>query len=194
MEYEACINGMDKLGVELVLLNARASQTEPKVKVALYQAWPKAGKMETITQKCVELGIHAIYPVLSARSVSRPDDFSAKRARLNRIAYEAAKQSQRGIIPEVHALEELSSVSFEGYELVLLAYEEEKVASRKSVIRGRQIKSAAVIIGPEGGFTPEEAAALQEKGAVSVSLGNRILRTETAGMAVLSMLLYEWEA
>ncbi|MCL2670415.1 MAG: 16S rRNA (uracil(1498)-N(3))-methyltransferase [Clostridiales bacterium] len=169
-------------------------ESEATHKITLFQCLPKGDKMEWITQKCVELGVCAIVPVLSARCVAQPkEDYGKKRERLQRIAQEAAKQSKRGVLSAVLPLIKLADSDFSAFDAVLLAYEEEKTASLKSALRQCAGQRLALLIGPEGGFTPEEAALLCEKGAISVSLGPRILRTETAGMAMLAQVLYELE-
>ena len=131
----------------------------------------------------------------TARCVVRQErDFEKKRLRYQRVAYEAAKQSGRGIVPRVHPLAALRDCPLEGHELTLFAYEEEKETELKFALRGREPKDVALVIGPEGGFAPEEAEWIKAReNTVSVSLGRRILRTETAGMAMLAMVLYELE-
>lgn len=192
-EYTACIKTTDKQAVTLRLEEARACKTEPPYAATLYQALPKAGKMEWIIQKCVELGVVAVQPVMAARCVANPADFEKKRIRYQRVANEAAKQCRRGILPQVQGIRPLLDCDFSGHGLVVLAYEEETDKRLHHVLAGARARDIALIIGPEGGLTKEEAAALQARGAHSVSLGKRILRTETAGMAMLAMLLYAWE-
>ena len=110
-------------------------------------------------------------------------------------AYEKLeKQSRRGYIPKVAALNKLPDLAFEKYDLVLVAYENETMTTLKSVLRSFSGNSAAVLIGPEGGFSESEIALLKNRGVVSVTLGNRILRTETAGMTLLAQFLYEVES
>ena len=195
-EYTARIECVEKERVTLRVLSSAQSVTEPRCAVTLYQGLPKAGKLETIIQKCVELGVSRVVPFAAARSVVKLSEreFEKKRPRYVRVAYEAAKQSRRGIIPEVCGLAQLPAVDFSQYGLVLLAYEEEQGTTLKAALRSAGApESLALVVGPEGGFAPEEAALLCECGAVSVSLGPRILRTETAGMAALAMSLYELE-
>lgn len=195
-EYTARIERVEKERVTLRVLSSAQSETEPRCAVTLYQGLPKAGKLETIIQKCVELGVSRVVPFEAARSVVKLSEreFEKKRPRYARVAYEAAKQSRRGIIPEVSGLAWLLAEDFSQYDLVLLAYEEERTMTLKAALRRMpEAERLALIIGPEGGFAPEEAGLLCEHGAVPVSLGPRILRTETAGMATLAMALYELE-
>ncbi len=164
------------------------------LKVTLYQALPKAAKMETVIQKCVELGVHAICPLIMARCVAEYSD-TKKLTRWRRIAKEAAMQSGRLIVPEVaqpvtlDAAKERMAVD----ELLLVPYEEAKSPGFKDILRGalENISRAGVVIGPEGGMEPDEAKALADIGGKILSLGPRILRTETAGLCVLSALMYE---
>lgn len=196
MDYLARLETLDKEEARLSILDRTPSHTEPRCKVTLYQGLPKAGKMELLLQKCVELGLYALCPVQAARSVVRlsPEEFEKKRPRYQRVAYEAAKQARRGIIPEVYPLATFATADFSRHDLLLLAYEEEHGVSLKSILRSQETaQDIGLIIGPEGGFAEEEAALLIKKGAKSLSLGPRILRTETAGMAALAMILYELE-
>ena len=195
-EYRARLLSVDRLLVKAVIAEKYEKSSEPPACVTLFQALPKAGKMETIIQKCTELGASSIAPVFTERCVVKPDaDFEKKRVRYQRVAYEAAKQCGRGIVPQVLPLKTLATVDYSAFDLLLHAYEEEHTSSLKSTLRGltEAPKDVALFIGPEGGFTREEAALLKDKGAKAVSLGPRILRAETAGMAVLAMLTYEWE-
>lgn len=195
-EYTARIDSVEKERITLCVLETAASKTESAAEITLYQGLPKAGKLETIIQKCVELGIGKVIPFDAERSVVKlsEKDFAKKQSRYQRVAYEAAKQSRRGIIPEVGGLVKLAKEDFSGFDLILLAYEEERGTTLKKALRAKMdAKRIALIVGPEGGFAPEEADMLIQRGAVSVSLGPRILRTETAGMAMLAMTVYELE-
>lgn len=195
-EYTARIDSVEKERITLRVLETAASKTESSAEITLYQGLPKAGKLETIIQKCVELGIGKVIPFDAERSVVKlsKKDFAKKQSRYQRVAYEAAKQSRRGIIPEVGGLVKLAKEDFSGFDLILLAYEEERGTTLKKALRAKMdAKRIALIVGPEGGFAPEEADMLIQRGAVSVSLGPRILRTETAGMAMLAMTVYELE-
>ena len=209
--------GRDEATLEII--DRAVCDAEPKTKAALFQCIPKAGKMELIIQKCVELGINKICPVLSKRCVARPELADAhmrgadaggsaakschangktdsRLARFNRVAHEAAKQCGRGIAPEVLPAQKLTDCDLSGFDLVLIAYEGEENISLKQVLNeNRNAANIAMLIGPEGGFEQDEVewALASNKNARSVSLGKRILRTETAGMAMLAMLMYELE-
>lgn len=175
------------------ILDKTQSQTEPNIKVTLFQGLPKASKMDYIIQKTTELGITKIVPCALGRCVSKPEG-DKKTARWQKIAEEAAKQSGRGAIPDVtnvvkldEAIKELS-----GCDLAFVPYECEEMRSIKSVLTSKSdIKTVGFIIGPEGGFDKAEIEKLENAGIAPVSLGKRILRTETAGEAVLAMVMYE---
>lgn len=169
------------------------SRGEPSAQVTVCQCWPKGDKLETVVQKSVELGAVAIWPIESARCVSRPDGKAAdkKVARMQKIALEAAKQSGRGIIPKIlpptDFKKALEAAATEGD--VLFCYEC-GTESLKAALAGAGEK-LFVFIGPEGGFAPEEAELAKNYGASVITLGNRILRTETAPLAALAAILYE---
>ena len=195
MECDAVIERVD---ADACLLQAGAafpSETEPACRVTVVQCLPKGEKPEWIVQKCVELGAANIVFALSERCVRQPSKNDEKKlTRWQRVADEAAKQSRRGVLPPVTGVIALSALEPAAYGLCLVCYEEETAVSLKAALRAHPgIGSAALVIGPEGGFTPAEVAALTARGAVCVSLGKRILRTETAGMAALAELLYEVE-
>jgi len=194
-EYECELVSFTADTVSARILEARKNETEPVYRAILYQALPKAGKMEVIVQKCVELGVTDIVPVETARCVVRQErDFEKKRLRYQRVAYEAAKQSRRGIVPAVHKTVKLKNCDFSCCDAVLFAYEEEQEVTLKQALKTvKRGDTVGLIVGPEGGFSPEEASWLRGRVAGTVTLGKRILRTETAGMAMLAMALYELE-
>lgn len=169
------------------------------IKTTLFQAIPKQGKLETIVQKGTELGINTIIPFFSKRSVPKPSKSDSKKVkRLNRIAYEASKQSGRGVIPIVEDYTSFKEVLklLEDFDLVLFFYENEKTQGLKEVLENAPITrplNIALIVGPEGGFDPDEVKALDRENIKVVSLGPRILRTETAGISALSQLNYYFE-
>ncbi len=194
-EYTAEITEIGPDRVDCLLSDMRPCDTESSYRVTLLQAVPKTGKMETIVQKCVELGVYEIQPVLTDRCVPLPTrDYEKKRVRYQRVALEAAKQSRRGIVPQVLPLVPLGKVDTSRFDDLIVAYELERETSLKSVLRGGVGKRIGVLIGPEGGLEETEVRRLTDLGGKTVSLGTRILRTETAGMALLSQLLYELES
>ncbi len=160
---------------------------EPVCRVVLYQGIPaKTEKMELIIQKCTEIGVHAVVPVMMERSTNRKGYDEKRLARFRKIAVEAAKQCGRAWIPEIREPVALSEV----FPLVdgnfLMPYEEGGESLRKVLPREG---SLSVLIGPEGGIAEQEAEEMLRRGAVRIGFGPRILRTETAGMAALSMIL-----
>ncbi len=172
----------------------REAASEPLAKITLFQCLPKAGKMETIIQKCVELGACGFVPVQSERCVVvlKPP-YEGRIERWQRVSEEAAKQSRRGVIPKVQLPVALDKLDFTEFDTVLAAYENEQTVSLKTALHERCGKVIAIVVGPEGGFSEAEVKTLVQKGARSVSLGTRILRTETAGMAMTAQILYEVE-
>ena len=193
-ECDASISAIAPDAVTFETQPWRRAKSEPDVSVTLFQCLPKAGKMETIIQKCVELGACGFVPVQSERCVVvlKPP-YEGRIERWQRVSEEAAKQSRRGIVPVVALPESLKSLDFSAFDTVLVAYENERTVSLKQALRSGAHKTIAIVIGPEGGFSEEEIAILTTRGATSVSLGTRILRTETAGMAMLAQIMYEVE-
>jgi 16S rRNA (uracil1498-N3)-methyltransferase len=179
------------------IISQRQGKGEPKMNITLYMAYPKGDKLETVIQKAVELGATRIVPFESSRCIKRPkaDKIEKQTERLKKIAEEAAKQCGRAIIPEVSLPltygEMLNDASLS--ELSLICYERESHLSFKETLKSIRPKSISVIVGCEGGFSPEEIDEAIAVGARSVSLGERILRCETAPSAALSMILYEYE-
>lgn len=196
--FAAVIEGVEN-GVTLRIGEERPS-TESRLRVTLFQGLPKADKMELICQKAVELGADAVVPVLMTRSVSRPDaaDGRKKRDRWQKIAREAGKQagrcSQTRIAEPVSfaaCVKELAAL-----DAAIVPWEEEGgYTLRRFAQEHPAITTLGIVIGPEGGITAEEIGAMKAAGCQPVTLGPRILRTETAGLAALSaaMCLYgEW--
>lgn len=172
-------------------LGDRLPTTEAAVRITLYQGLPKGDKIEFILQKCTEIGVHRFVPVVFSRCVVKWDqkDNQKKLPRWQRIVQEAAKQSGRALMPEVEApitVKELLS-RLDAHSQVLVPWEEEKGNGIRKKWQGAL--DVAIVIGPEGGMDEKEVAAMQEKGAAAVTLGPRILRTETAGMAAAVSLL-----
>ncbi len=168
-------------------------------KVYLFQGLPKADKMEFIIQKAVELGVYQVIPVSCKRAVVKLDEKKAKSkiARWQGIAEAAAKQSKRGIIPQVMDVMTMKeAISYSAQcQVKLIPYElAEGMEKTKEIISSlKPGKDVAIFIGPEGGFEETEVQAAMEGGIVPITLGKRILRTETAGMTVLSWIMYQLE-
>lgn len=198
-DYFCRIDVMDKEEILLHIENSWDSYVELPVKLYLFQGLPKGDKMELIIQKAVELGAAEIVPVATKRAVVKLDAKKAakKVQRWNEIAKSAAKQSKRTMIPEVKpVLSWREAVEYgKSLDMLLLPYEDAKgiVHSREVLASVKGKKSLGIYIGPEGGFQKEEVEQAAEAGAQTITLGHRILRTETAGMAVLSILMFMLE-
>ena len=198
-EYRARIESLSREEAEILILDKQAFASEPSVKVTLFQGIPKQGKMETIIQKCVELGVYEIVPVFMDRTVVVDrGKFGRKIERWNKVSAEAVKQCRRGIIPKVGEAVRMPDVieRFSEFDLILIPYENEMKTTMKQVLRAcsrEKPSSIAVLIGPEGGFSDAETEDVISAGGRSVTLGKTTLRTETAGMAALSMIMYELE-
>ena len=177
------------------ILGKNPSLGEPSVRNDLYIALQKGDRLEYAVQKSVELGVFKIILFKSERCVASGDNIAKKITRLQRIALETAKQSGRGIVPEITAaLSFMSAVeSASSAGLRLFCYEDEKKHGLKETLESYKGNGTiSVITGPEGGFTPEEAAAAKDAGILSISLGPRILRSETAPPAVLTAIMYHF--
>lgn len=174
------------------------NKNEPELQVTLAQGIPKKGNMELIIQKCTELGIQRIIPLFTERTIVKLDEKKQekKRERWQKIAEEAAKQSRRGIIPLIdkfYKLQELENI-FAEFDLVIIPWEEEQGQGLRSALEKEDLKEKKrilIIIGPEGGFSGGEVETVRKSGGIPVSLGPRILRTETAGFVTLTALLYQ---
>lgn len=172
------------------------TDSEPSVKVTLYQGVPKGDKLELIIEKTIELGVSRIVPVLMQRSVSRPDAKSAakKHDRYQKLALSAAKQCGRGLVPTVEPMIPFAQMlpRLREHEAVIFFYEcgGEPLRDVLGRIQAKGISDVAVVIGPEGGFDLGEAEALRQAEAFTATLGKRILRTETAPIAALSAIMF----
>ncbi|MBR6633159.1 MAG: 16S rRNA (uracil(1498)-N(3))-methyltransferase [Clostridia bacterium] len=195
MDYLCLIDAFTPDAVMLTVQEVIPSHVESDIKISVFQALVKGDKMETVIQKSVELGASEIYPVSAERSVMKLDSAGERKKleRWNKIALEAAKQCGRGFVPTVHNV-----ISFEECvrkmserDVSFFCYELAEGKTVKDVIGGKSFSSVGFYIGPEGGVAPKEAELARSHGIEAVSLGKLILRTETAGPAVLSMLLYE---
>ncbi len=194
MDYQCRIASLER-GVLLDILSKEVCETEPKTKITLYQGLPKADKMELIIQKCVELGVDRIVAVSTERAIVKLDKKESKKLeRWQKIAEAAAKQSGRGKIPEIgQQVLKFKEAVAEAKELdgAIIPYEKEQETGIRQFVQGFRGESIGVFIGPEGGFAEEEIALAQENGITPITLGKRILRTETAGMTTAAILLYE---
>lgn len=177
--------------VDFNILSTTENKTEPTVNVTLFQCVPKSDKLDLIVQKSVELGVSKIVPVLSAHCVSRPDEKARhkKLLRLQKISDEAAGQSGRGKKPTVE-----NFISFDEMLKMLPEFDKsiffyELYGKPLKSIISKNEKNIAVIIGPEGGFSAEEAKKARTHGAITATLGKRILRTETAPLAALAGIM-----
>lgn len=198
--YLCCISSYEEQTAVLDILKELDSDTELPSRIILFQGLPKGDKMEWIVQKAVELGAYSIVPFAAKRSVVKLDEKKAakKQARWQLIAKGAAEQSGRGIIPEVSTVRTFAEALGMAGELdvVLIPYEleegmKETVRILEEIAPGQ---SVGIFIGPEGGFEEEEVERAKAAGAHAVTLGKRILRTETAGLTALSILMYHLES
>lgn len=196
-DYECRIAAMDGETVRAEILHTHPGATESPAKIRLYMAFPKGDKLETVVQKAVELGASEIIPFVSERCVRRPEAAKAEKqtARLQRIATEAAKQCGRSLLPKVGLPLSFAEMLRDTSELRLFCYEGEEAQSLKSVLSRLETVPAtvAVTVGSEGGFSPREAREAKDAGFLSVHLGPRILRCETAPDFALSALCYRFE-
>ena len=199
--YQTIIQKFSEKTMELKILSFSTASSETTIAVDLYQGLPKADKMEWIIQKATELGVKKIVPVVTERVIVKLDDKNEakKLERWKKIAKEAAGQSGRQVVPTIENARNLknSIENLSKYDIVVVPYECEKEHSLRQVLQNLDfdVKSVAVVIGPEGGFSPADIALLQTLSNVKlVSLGPRILRTETAGMVTLAMVLYELDS
>ncbi|MFC5703678.1 16S rRNA (uracil(1498)-N(3))-methyltransferase [Cohnella faecalis] len=200
----AVIVSVDKQAVEAAIEETLPVTSEMGWRITVAQSLPKGDKLETVIQKGTEAGAAAFLPFVSKRTVVQYDERKeAKRIdRWRKIAKEAAEQSHRSVVPEIHPVCSWKQLikQLSGYDLVLLCYEEEGrrgaglrevLGSFRSELSGKSDPSILVVIGPEGGFAPEEAEEAAAAGARTVGLGRRILRTETAALFALACLAYE---
>ncbi len=196
-DYDATIVSTSPKEILCHITNTRKSDTEPNIEVILFQGLPKASKMEYIIQKTTELGISKIVPCTLSRCVVKLENAKAEAKKIERwqkISESAAKQSGRGIVPEIAPAATLDEAINQLLEcdIAFAPYECEDMQTLKTVLNSvAQPKKIGFIIGPEGGFDINEIEKLRNAGIRTVTLGKRILRTETAGEAVLAMTMYE---
>ena len=198
-EYECEILEFGRESIETRILDVFASSAELPTKITLFQGLPKSDKMELIIQKAVELGAYEIVPVVTKRTVVKLDEKKAKKRieRWNTIALSAAKQAKRSKIPEVTPLMTMKQALAYATTLdaSVIPYEDAKgISHSREVLASLKGKEhIGIFIGPEGGFDEAEIQSAMELKIEPITLGKRILRTETAGMTVLSILMFEIE-
>ncbi|MBI5400464.1 16S rRNA (uracil(1498)-N(3))-methyltransferase [Candidatus Saganbacteria bacterium] len=188
--YDARILEINDDRINYRIISEKPTAAESPIKVTLAQCLPKGKKMDLIIQKATELGVAKIIPVLSERAIS----IGEKPARWQKIARAAAEQSNRAIIPEVRA-----AISFkdllplaENFDLALIPWELEKERTLKNILNKKKPAQILILIGPEGGFSQTEVKLAQAASFISITLGPRILRAETAGLAALAMINYQF--
>lgn len=199
--YITKIVELDNDNVIVEILEECNETTEANVSIHIFQGLPKQEKMETIIQKATEIGVSDITPVKMGRCVVKLDEKTASKKveRWQKIAEVAAKQSKRDKIPTIHPCINLKSIyeKLEEYDIVITAYEEEKETNIKQVLKSltpKQDLKIAVIIGPEGGIEKDEVEILSKLPNLKVvTLGKRILRTETAPLVLASVIMYEFD-
>lgn len=198
-KYLCQVKGYEEGQAVLEILSQEMADTELSSKIYLFQGLPKGDKLELIIQKAVELGVYEVIPVAMKRCVVKLDEKKAakKVSRWGEIARSAAKQSGRGLIPQINRVVSYQEalVLAKKLDVLLIPYElADGMEYTRRVIESVQPgQSVGIFIGPEGGFEKEEVRLAREVGAKEITLGRRILRTETAGLTVLSILMYHLE-
>ena len=196
IDYYCIINRITKENIYLTITDKKNNDSEPPYKVSVYQAITKGDKFETVIQKAVEYGAYEIIPVLYERSISSINNQENKMKRWNKISHEAASQCGRGIIPNVILPINFSEAikRSEDSDLRIICYEKENDNSLKKLLSDiSKIKHISIFIGPEGGISDSEIRLAKENHVKSVSLGNRILRTESVAGYCLSVVSYLYE-
>lgn len=202
VDYLCKIAKIEEDRIQCDILEKLETNAESNVKVTILQGLPKADKMELVIQKAVELGVYDITPIEMKRCIVKltDKDKTKKLQRWQKIAEVAAKQSGRNRIPKINDIESVKNICnlCTEYDIVIVAYENEKENKLKyelEKIKSKQTQNLkiAILIGPEGGIDKEEINLLKENGIKTVTLGNRILRTETVALSILSIIMYEFE-
>ncbi len=195
--YLCNIEKIDRESIGCKIIEKKDDIAESNVQVTIFQGLPKSDKMEYIIQKSVELGVYNIVPTEMKRCVVKLTDKDKlkKQERWQKISEVAAKQCGRDIIPKIEEITNIKNINIKDYDLFLVAYEKETTNSLKNELK--KLKNSklkiAVLIGPEGGLEESDVLNLKENGARIITLGKRILRTETVSLNVLSIIMYEIE-
>jgi len=196
MDYQSVITQIDKEKVLVKILEKSIASSEPKMKLTLFQSLIKGDKFEWVIQKAVEIGVHQIIPMETVHCVvkmGQSKKTDAKVARWNKIAQSAAKQSKRGVIPIISvpiSYVKAAKLASE-MDLSYIAYVKETSVSLRSCLQSAKGESIGVLVGPEGGFSEEEISFAEKVNIQPITLGPRILRSETAGIVLVSNILYE---
>ena len=201
-DYQCEITKIEEDKIYLKIKKELEDSAESNVKVTIFQGLPKTKKMELVIQKSVELGVFDITPVEMKRCIVKlkEKDKEKKLQRWQKISEVAAKQCGRNIIPKINTFQNLKNIcqNFKEYDIVLVCYENEKEKTLKQELKkiikeNKKDVKIAIVIGPEGGIEKEEVEMMKENGAKVITLGKRILRTETVALNVLSVIMYELE-
>lgn len=204
LDYLCEITNIEDEIIKCNIIEKLENNVESNIKVTIFQGLPKADKMELVIQKSVELGVFDITPIEMKRCVVKLNekDKNKKIERWQKIAEVASKQSGRNIIPKINQIINVKEICnlYGQYDIVLVAYENEEKNTLKEELNKIKLQIQAqkqikigVLIGPEGGIAPEEIELLNKTGAKIITLGKRILRTETVALNVLSIIMYELE-
>jgi len=193
-DYFCIITEISKDIVKAEIKNSYKNETEPNIKITLYQGLPKGDKMETVIQKCIEAGVDKIVPVITENTIVKLDGKEHKKVlRWNKIAEAAAKQCARGKIPYIEEpmiFNEAINASAEN-DSNIIPYEKEQSNTIRLFSKDFKGKKIGVFIGPEGGFSSNEIKIANQNGIIPITLGKRIFRTETAGLVTIVLLIYE---
>ncbi len=200
LDYLCEIRNIEDDTISCNIIEKSENNAESNIKVTIFQGLPKADKMELVIQKSVELGVYEITPVEMKRCVVKLNekDKNKKIERWQKISEVASKQSGRNIIPKINSIKRLNEICdlCSKYDILIVAYENEQKVTLKPELKNakKQEKDEykiGVLIGPEGGIAPEEIETLKNNGAKIITLGKRILRTETVALNILSIIMYE---
>lgn len=196
-EYLVELDHVGEDGVSGKVVESKKTDTEPQVFVRLLVGLTQREKFEWILQKCTEIGVSAFVPMITSRSlVQKPDEVANKYPRWQKIIREAAEQSHRGIIPNLEPVQFFSEIvknRLTSDTAGLIFWEEEQQTRLKKLMEGISNQQFNLMVGPEGGFTPDEVSLAQQAGYKSVSLGKRILRLETAALFAAGLVIFELE-
>ena len=197
-EYTGFIKDTDRKSKRIVVevVRTETPSLESTSEITLSQAIPKKNKMSYVVEKATELGVKRVIPLITERTIVRPDKASCARKvqRWRKTATQSSKQCGRSDIPEITEITSYKDMaeSLDGYDLVLFAHLAKETISIKEAITGFKAGKILLFIGPEGDFTPEEVKLLRKDNVRFISLGRRVLRSDTAGLFALSVLSYEF--